>query len=252
MNDVNEKIIKYCNQLYLIYVKDTFEDQAITASEERISFEQYLLNLLQGEHYRRFEKRKLMQLKNAGFPELKYLSDLERGQLPLAAVEKLPVLERLDFIKTGQNIILSGNPGTGKTHLAIALGIEACTKDYKVFFTSISRLLTQIRECRSQRTLRAFEIKFEKYDLVICDEFGYMSFDKEGAELLFKHLSLRCGRKSTIITTNLSFDRWNEIFGETVLATAMVDRLVHKAYVINMTGESYRMKENRKLNTKKS
>jgi DNA replication protein DnaC len=232
--------------MHLTHFKENFETMAIEAASERISYEQYLLNLFEGEDLRRFEKRKIMQLKTAGFPELKYLSDLERGQLPIGAAEKLPLLERLDFIKTGQNIILSGNPGTGKTHLAIALGIEACIKDYKVFFTSISRLLTQIRECRSQRTLRAFEIKFEKYDLVICDEFGYMSFDKEGAELLFKHLSLRCGRKSTIITTNLSFDRWNEIFGETVLATAMVDRLVHKAYVINMIGESYRMKENKK------
>ncbi|MEN9919212.1 MAG: Insertion sequence putative ATP-binding protein [Bacteroidota bacterium] len=246
MNDIHEKIIKYCIQMHLTHFKENFETMAIEAASERISYEQYLLNLFEGEDLRRFEKRKIMQLKTAGFPELKYLSDLERGQLPIGAAEKLPLLERLDFIKTGQNIILSGNPGTGKTHLAIALGIEACIKDYKVFFTSISRLLTQIRECRSQRTLRAFEIKFEKYDLVICDEFGYMSFDKEGAELLFKHLSLRCGRKSTIITTNLSFDRWNEIFGETVLATAMVDRLVHKAYVINMIGESYRMKENKK------
>jgi DNA replication protein DnaC len=91
--------------------------------------------------------------------------------------------------------------------------------------------------------LRAFQNKFEKYELVICDEFGYISFDKEGAELLFTNLSLRAGHKATIITTNLSFDRWQELFGDPVLTAAMVDRLTYKAYIVNMTGNSYRLKE---------
>ena len=120
-------------------------------------------------------------------------------------------------------------------------------EDYKVFFTTVPRLITLIRECRSQKTLRTLEGRFEKYDLVICDEFGYISFDKQGAELLFSHLSLRAGRKSTIITTNLTFDRWSEIFGDPVLTAAMVDRLTHKAHIINMIGKSYRVKETKKL-----
>ena len=95
--------------------------------------------------------------------------------------------------------------------------------------------------------MRVLESKFEKYDLVICDEFGYVSCDKEGGELLFNHLSLRSGRKSTIITTNLSFDRWGEIIKDKVLVTAMVDRLTHKARLVNMTGESFRLKETKKL-----
>ena len=115
--------------------------------------------------------------------------------------------------------------------------------DYKVLFTTVPRLLTQIKESRSEKKLRQFENRFEKYDMVICDEFGYISFDKEGAELLFSHLSLRAGIKSVIITTNLSFDRWNEIFGDTILTAAMVDRLTHKAHIINMNGKSYRTKE---------
>ena len=111
-------------------------------------------------------------------------------------------------------------------------------------------MLTQLRESHSERTRRQLELKFEKYDLVICDEFGYVSFDKQGAELLFNHLSLRAGRKSTIITTNLSFDRWEEIFGDPVLTAALVDRLTHKAYLVNMNGESYRLKETKKMNQK--
>jgi len=149
----------------------------------------------------------------------------------------------LDFIRDGHNLILAGNPGTGKTHIAIGLGIKACMQGFKVLFTTVPSLIVQLKECQSEKTLRAFENKFEKYDLVICDELGYISFDKKGAELLFTHLSLRAGRKSTIITTNLSFDRWNEVFVDPVLTAAMIDRLTHKAYMVNMNGNSYRIKE---------
>ena len=157
------------------------------------------------------------------------------------------LLPLLCFVNCLANIRLSGNPGTGKIHMATGLGLKACAEGYKVLFTTVSRLLTQIRESHSQKMLRALENKFEKYDLVICDEFGYISFDKEGAELLFSHLSLRCGRKSTIITTNLSFERWSEIFGDPVLTAAMVDRLTHKAHIISMNGKSYRVKETKQM-----
>ena len=140
-------------------------------------------------------------------------------------------------------MILAGNPGTGKTHLAIALGIRACMEDFKVLFTTVPTLITQLKESRSKNELRKMELRFEKYDLVICDELGYISFDKEGSELLFTNLSLRAGRKSTIITTNLSFERWQEIFKDPVLTAAMVDRLTHKAYIVNMSGDSYRLRE---------
>jgi DNA replication protein DnaC len=198
----------------------------------------------------RAENRKKAQIRQACFPSKMYLNDLQREQLPVDASEKLPLLERLDFIETGQNVVLAGNPGTGKTHIAVGLGLKACLQGYKVLFTSIHRLLTQLRESHSERTLRQLELRFEKYDLVICDEFGYVSFDKQGAELLFNHLSLRAGRKSTIITTNLSFDRWEEIFGDPVLTAALVDRLTHKAYLVNMNGESYRLKETKQMNQK--
>jgi len=205
-----------------------------------------LLTLLEDEFETRIKNRKFSRIRQADFPYKKYLQDLQRKELPENAQGKIDSLETLEFIKTGQNVILAGNPGTGKTHLAIGLGIKACMEDFKVFFTTTPRLLTQIRECRSEKTLRALENRFEKYDLVICDEFGYISFDKEGAELLFSHLSLRAGRKATIITTNLSFDRWSEIFGDPVLTAAMVDRLTHKAYMINMNGTSFRAKETKK------
>lgn len=121
--------------------------------------------------------------------------------------------------------------------------MKACVEGYKVWFTTVPLLINQIKECRSERTLRAFQNRFEKYDLIIADEMGYISFDKEGAELLFTHLSLRAGRKSTIITTHLSFERWEEIFQDPVMTAAMIDRLTHQAYLVNMNGNSYRMKQ---------
>ena len=224
-----------------------YKEPAIEAAGERLDYEAYLVKLMEREYELQPENRKKAQIRNAQFPSRMYLSDLDRSQLPPAAREKLPILERLDFIASAQNVILAGNPGTGKTHIAIGLGLKACMQGYKVLFTTVHRLLTQLRESHAERTLRQVEAQFEKYDLVICDEFGYVSFDKQGAELLFNHLSLRTGRKSTIITTNLGFDRWEEIFGDPVLTAALVDRLTHKAYLIDMNGESYRLKQTRQM-----
>lgn len=179
----------------------------------------------------------------SNFPQKKYLEDLVIEQLPEDTKGKVKVFSTLELIQSGQNIILVGNPGTGKTHIAVGLGIKACIEGYKVLFTTVPLLVNQLKENRSQRTLRAFENKFEKYDLVIADELGYISFDKEGSELLFTYLSLRAGRKSTIITTNLSFERWDEIFKDPVMTAATIDRLTHKSYIVNMNGNSYRLKE---------
>ena len=242
-----ENIIRYSKELRLPVFRRDFTQIAQEAASDNIEYEEFLLRLMEREFELRLENRKKTQIRQAGFPAKLYLSDLSREHLPDDAKSKLPLLERLDFIESGQNIILAGNPGTGKTHIAVGLGLKACLNGYKVLFTSVHRLLTQLRESHSERTLRQMEIKFEKYDLVICDEFGYVSFDKEGAELLFNHLSLRIGRKSTIITTNLGFDRWEEIFGDPVLTAALVDRITHKAHLINMNGESYRLKETKDM-----
>lgn len=248
---MDENIITYSKELRLPGIRRHYKEYAQEAARAHLDYEVFLLNLMEKEYEMRGENRKKELIRRAEFPSRMYLNELERQLLPEDAQDKLPVLERLDFIAEGQNIILSGNPGTGKTHLAVGLGIKACMAGYKVLFTTVHRMLTQLRESQSDRTLRQLEAKFEKYDLVICDEFGYISFDKQGSELLFNCLSLRTARKSTIITTNLSFDRWQEIFGDPVLTAALVDRLTHKAYLINMNGESYRLRETLRMAEKK-
>ena len=243
MDNTAEKIQSLTKDIGLPGIRKNYKILIEEFKERENEYDVFLHKLLEIEYISRQKSRKQSRIRQADFPYKKYLEDLNAEDLPADAKNKLSDLEKLDFIKQGRNIILSGNPGTGKTHISIGLGIKACLNDYKVLFTTVPRLITQIKESRLEKTLRYFENRFEKYDLVICDEFGYISFDKEGAELLFSHLSLRAGVKSTIITTNLSFDRWDEIFGDTILTAAMVDRLTHKAHMLNMNGKSYRAKE---------
>jgi len=249
MNEKNthQQIDYYSRQLRLPAFRNDYQVIAQQAAQQNLPFEKYLLDLMITEYDQRNIRRKKQRIRRAGFPYIKQLTELVKDELPDDAQDKLLALSRLDFIKNGQNIILAGNPGTGKTHIAIGLAIQACHLDYSVLFTTVPRLITQIIESRSAKSLRTLESRFEKYDLVVCDEFGYVSFDKQAAELLFTHLSLRAGRKSTVITTNLGFDRWTEIFGDQVLTAAMVDRLTHKAILVNMNGKSFRVKESKKL-----
>ena len=245
METINNNIIRLTKEIGLPGIRKNFKIliEEYNDNDNKNSYNNFLNNLLDLEFQSRIKSRKESRIRQASFPYKKYLEELILEDLPNNAKEKLLDLKTLKFIKEGRNIILAGNPGTGKTHIAIGLGIKACLEGFKVLFTTVPRLLTQIKECRSEKTLRQLENRFEKYDLVICDEFGYISFDKQGAELLFSHLSLRVSLKSTIVTTNLSFDRWSEIFGDTVLTAAMVDRLTHKAHIVNMNGKSYRTKE---------
>ncbi len=240
---INEQIEAYAKEVKVPGIRINYKEITESSVNSNLNYEEYLLALLKKEYESRIDRRKQAKIRGAGFPYKKYIEDLNLSYLPKNASSQLKLFGSLNFIKEGRNILFSGTPGTGKTHISIALGIKACLANYKVLFTTVPSLVTKLKESRSSKVLRAMENKFVRYDLVILDELGYISFDKEGAELLFTNLSLRAGRKSTIITTNLSFDRWNEIFHDPVLTAAMVDRLTHKAHLINMVGNSYRMME---------
>lgn len=241
--ELMEQIVNYSKDLKLPTIRQCFQEQIKEATQNNASYEDFLALLLQKEWDNRQEMAQYNRIRRAEFPYKKYLEDLSISDLPEDAQRKYKQLKTLEFIKEGRNLILAGSPGTGKSHVAIGLGLKACEEGYKVWFTTVPLLINQLKECRSEKTLRAFQNRFEKYDLVIADEMGYISFDKEGAELLFTHLSLRAGQKSTIITTNLSFERWEEIFQDPVMTAAMIDRLTHQSYLVNMNGNSYRMKQ---------
>ncbi len=186
---IADQITRYSKELRLPTIRREFAAKAAQAAEQNSSYETYLLDLVQSEYLTRLDNRKKQRMRSAGFPYKKYLQDLDEAELPVDAAKKLGRLQRLDFISQGENVVLAGNPGTGKTHLAIGLGIQACLENYKVLFVTVPRLITQIRESRSDKMLRTLENRFEKYDLVICDAFGSLSFEKAGAELLVTHLS---------------------------------------------------------------
>lgn len=245
-----EQLYALASELKIASIKDSLDELIEMSGKENWGQIRFVCELMSKEVDRRNENRKQQKIKAAHFPELKYLEELDRIELPIQAAEVLPILETLDFIKQGRNIVLYGNPGTGKTHTAIALGIKACMNGLTVLFTSVPKLLVEMREAKAQRKLLMMHSRFEKYDLVICDEFGYVGCDKEGGELLFNLLSTRSGNKSTIITTNLAFNRWGEIIKDKVLVTALIDRLTFKAHLVNMTGTSYRLKETKKINEK--
>ena len=243
MNEIITEIKKYVSELKIPGVNQGLKMKIEEAYSLDKSYEEFLRDILIEAYDMRKENGRKNRIKNARFPYKKYLNELQVDYLPEDGRKKFKELKTLNFIDEGRNIILAGNPGTGKTHMSIGLGIDACNMGYKVYFTTIASLINELKESRSDKKLYTFEKRFEKYDLIIADELGYISFDKEASELLFTYLSLRAGRKSTIITTNLSFERWDEIFKDPVMTAAMIDRLTHKSYIVNMNGNSYRLKE---------
>jgi len=245
LNEIISEIKEYVKELKIPGINQGLRMKIEEAYKLNQPYEELLRDIFMEAYDMRMENGRKNRIRNARFPYKKYLDELQVDYLPEDAKKKFKELKTLKFIEEGRNIILAGNPGTGKTHLSIGLGINACNKGYKVFFTTAASLINELKETKSDKKLYTFEKRFEKYDLIILDELGYISFDKEGSELLFTFLSLRAERKSTIITTNLSFDRWNEIFNDTVLTAALIDRMTHKSYVLNMNGESYRIKETR-------
>ena len=180
-NKIYSEIIQYAKEIKMPSTVRCFEDEIRHAEVENKSYAEFFHSILQKEYDQRKENGKKNRIRIAGFPAKKYLEDLAVEELPEDARKKLGMFKSLDFIRSGQNIILAGSPGTGKTHIAIGLGVKAAMAGYRVIFTTIPLLINQLKEARGQSILRSFELRFEKYDLVIADELGYISFDKQGS-----------------------------------------------------------------------
>lgn len=237
------KIKDMASVLKLSYIREYNELLIDEANHLDLSHEDFLILTLEREMLKRKENGINRRIRNARFGLKKYLEDFEKDKYEPEIRKKFSELETMRFIDNKENVILIGTPGCGKSHYGTALGIKACIEGKNVLFVSIPNLVIELKEAMSLNQITNYKKKFEKYDLVILDELGYVTFDKEGCEILFNLLSNRNDKGSMIITTNLTFDRWEEIFRDTMLTGAIVDRLAHKSHILDMFRESYRLEE---------
>ena len=211
----------------------------------------YLHTLLEEEVNSRRIRRIQRRIKEARFPQLRRLSDLDSADLPKGiSMDLLNELARGEYMEEGSNVIAVGPSGTGKTHVCDALGLVACEQSKRVRRYTATGLVSELDEAQEQKQLHRFLKRFGSHDLVVIDELGYMPITEHGADLLFQALSERHERKSVIINTNLSFGEWGQIFRTERLAVALLDRLTHRAQILEMNGESYRLKSARKKRAK--
>ncbi len=238
------QIREIASELKLPYIKDNYQELIDEATHTSMDYSEFLKRFLEEELSLRKENGINRRLRYAKFPIKKYREDFDRSKYGPEFKKKFEELETLKFIENKENVILIGTPGAGKSHYSIGLGIKACLYGNNVLFVSVPNLIIELKEAMSMNQLNVYKRKFEKYDLVILDELGYVSFDKSGCEILFNLLSNRNDKGSIIITTNLTFDRWDEIFKDTMLTGAMVDRLAHKAHILDISRDtSHRFEE---------
>lgn len=242
--EANMNIKEASNILKLSYLRESYEDLIEESSNLNLSNEEFLKLFLEREVERRKNNGIARRIRNAKFINKKFLEDFDKTKYSLELNKKFGYLETLKFIDNKENIIMIGTPGCGKTHYATALGIKACMKGKNVLLTSVPNLVIELQEAMSKNQITNYKRKFEKYDLVILDELGYVSFDKTGCEILFNLLSSRNDKGSIILTTNLNFERWEEVFKDPMLTGAIVDRLAHRAHIMDMSREkSYMMED---------
>jgi len=213
------------------------------AKEGGVGYDELLLSLTETELQVRAENRQKRRLREAKFPLMKPLETFDLDAVPDLDTSLFLELTTCGFIKEKRNIVFLGRSGTGKTHMATALGIEACQNNYKTRFVTGYGLVNELIEARKEKDLNRVLQRYTRYDVLIIDELGYVPFSKEGAELLFQVLAERHERGSVVVTTNLGFADWTQIFGDANMTAALLDRITHKAHIVNCTWKSYRLKE---------
>lgn len=216
------------------------------AAEADENYDQYLLRLTELEVATRSANALSARIKSAGFPALKDLETYDFSVMPNLSKQKILELARGQWIEEKANACFIGNAGTGKTHLSVALGQAACRAGKRVRFFTAATLVNQLEEAQKQYRLERLLSALEKVDLLIVDELGYLSFSRAGAELLFQVFADRYERRSILITSNLPFGEWVQVFQGERMTAALLDRFTHRCHICEMNGESYRFRESSK------
>lgn len=203
-------------------------------------YEEFLRELLDRELSQREQRAAARRLREAKFPDVKTLDQIDWSALEGVSKPKILELATSGFLDRAEDVVIAGPVGTGKTHLAIALGVEAARRRRRVLFIRAADLVQQLLEARETRSLIPLQRKLVRVQLLIVDELGFVPFDRAGGELLFNVFAERYERRSTLVTTNLGFAEWVQIFGDEKLTTALLDRLSHHAYILTTRGTSYR------------
>src|SRR5213080_1995289 len=229
-----------------------WEDLAAQARDANWSHEEYLTAVLERQVADRESAGTMMRVRTAHFPQVKTLEDFNLDHLPSLRRDILAHLATGTFVAKAENVILLGPPGLGKTHLAIGLGVKAAHAGYSVLFDTASNWITRLADAHHAGRLEAELKKIRRYKLIIIDEVGYIPFDRDAANLFFPLIASRYEVGSVMVTSNLPFGRWGETFSDDVVAAAMIDRLVHHAEVLTLTGDSYRTRQRRELLAKEN
>jgi len=240
MNNTNKQAIElYAKQLRLPAFNH-YKDVVRQLGGDK-TYEDFLLALMKMELDARMDSSQKRRIKTAGFPYVKTIDELDCSRFEHITEAFVHELASCDFVSKRRNVVTIGNPGTGKTHLGIALGVKACLQGMNVKFYTAANLSNELIEAQEYKKLLKIEKQLAKVDLLIIDELSYLTFNRHQSELLFKVIADRAERRSVIVSTNLKFSDWITMFENTTMVTALVDRLTFKSHVLNMNSEhSYR------------
>jgi DNA replication protein DnaC len=236
----------YLKQLRLPAMLREYSKLAEQCARASATFEQFLLRLVEQEMLERHRRSTERRIQAAKFPVTKSLETFDFLALPSVNKKLVVELARCEWISRRDNVLALGNSGTGKTHIALALGLAACQSGFRVRFTTAAAMVHEMIEAQDERRLLRYQKQLARQDLLIVDELGFVPLSKTGAEMLFEVLSQRYEHGSTLVTSNLPFAEWTEVLGSERLTGALLDRLTHHVHILEMNGDSYRLKNSRK------